>query len=133
MHSGLRDIEWYGPNVDYKGGIHAVFAGLFYQCMLVFNGAIVLVFNFRYNALLRYSFYFKVVVLVIGGIAMGLCVPGVIYSNLIVDPFEQRDMFHFVCNLIGLLQYTVTMSLCLFPVSFALDYYAIQKESLKKE
>lgn len=117
----MQSMNWFPT---YAATIHIVGAAFFFFGFLfVFNVVVVLRFNGDEQPA---SWYYKIATLLmsmVGGLALFW---HVFYTSYVVDPLSQESVFRDGINAIGFYQYVVVVADCLFLVSFAWDYHALQ-------
>ena len=132
LSPSMQTMSWFD---DAKTAFHIIAAGtFFFGSLFVYCFVVVLTFNYRENQLLRFSFYYKVIVLTVSMTAGNLCFLSIFWCSYIADPIQSEGAFHFGVNVIGFCQYVTTLCDCLFCASFAWDYAVVEeKKSVKRE
>lgn len=129
LSPSMQSMTWFD---DKKTAIHIIAAGVFFfGFILVHNIVVVLTFNYRGNAWLRYSFYYKLLTLSVSMCAGLLLFWSIFWCSYIADPISSESMYRFGLNTIGFCQYLVTICDCLFCVSFAFDFAIAEKKKIE--
>ena len=121
----IQTMKWFDTLSAF---IHIQTAGIFFfGCILWHNIAVILTFNHRETNELKYSFYYKIFHVALQCFGGTVLFINLTAASYIIDPYEQTLIFQISVNLIGLCQYIVTASYCLFWISYAYDYYIANK------